>query len=201
MREGPRHPTKVAFILNPAAGHGRAARRWARAYRQVSVTCPDHVVWTTAGPGDGTRLARKALEAGYRALVAVGGDGTLGEVVNGYLDAPATLREGDAVATWPAGSGCDFAPLGGSGERERPTEKGLYVSYAPNESGSRPTEQDDPRCLSSAAPPGRPTHEGLPRSPDSSALPPGLVPNDAGLRARLTRLVSWGRVPGSPRPR
>jgi YegS/Rv2252/BmrU family lipid kinase len=30
-------------------------------------------------------------------------------VVNGYLDAPTTLRDGAAVTTWPAGSGCDFA--------------------------------------------------------------------------------------------
>jgi YegS/Rv2252/BmrU family lipid kinase len=109
MREGPLHQTKVAFILNPAAGHGRAARRWVRAYRQVVAACPDHVVWTTAGPGDGATLARKALEAGYTSLVAVGGDGTLGEVVNGYLEAPADLRDRAAVATWPAGSGCDFA--------------------------------------------------------------------------------------------
>jgi YegS/Rv2252/BmrU family lipid kinase len=109
MREGPLPWTKFAFILNPAAGHGRAARRWTRAYRQVTAACPDHVVWTTAGPGDGAVLARRALENGYTALVAVGGDGTLSEVVNGYLDAPDTLRNRAAVATWPAGSGCDFA--------------------------------------------------------------------------------------------
>ena len=109
MSEGRLPRTKVAFILNPAAGHGRAARRWARAYRQVAAACPDHVVWTTAAAGDGAVLARRALENRYTALVAVGGDGTLGEVVNGYLDAPSALREGAAVATWPAGSGCDFA--------------------------------------------------------------------------------------------
>jgi diacylglycerol kinase (ATP) len=109
MSEGPLDRTTVAFILNPAAGHGRAARRWARAYRQAAAACPDHVVWTTAGPGDGTVLARKALEAGYTTLVAVGGDGTLGEVVNGCLEAPADLRARAALATWPAGSGCDFA--------------------------------------------------------------------------------------------
>jgi YegS/Rv2252/BmrU family lipid kinase len=66
-------------------------------------------MWTTAGPGDGAVLARRALEEGCTVLVAVGGDGTLGEVVNGYLDAPDTLRNVAAVATWPAGSGCDFA--------------------------------------------------------------------------------------------
>jgi YegS/Rv2252/BmrU family lipid kinase len=66
-------------------------------------------MWTTAGPGDGAVLARRALEEGCTVLVAVGGDGTLGEVVNGYLDAPDVLRDRAALATWPAGSGCDFA--------------------------------------------------------------------------------------------
>jgi diacylglycerol kinase (ATP) len=66
------------------------------------------VVWTTAGPGDGAVLARRALESRYTTVVAVGGDGTLGEVVNGYLDAPEALRDRAALATWPAGSGCDF---------------------------------------------------------------------------------------------
>jgi hypothetical protein len=45
-------------------------------------------MWTTAGHGDAAVLARQALEQGCTALVAVGGDGTLGEMVNGYLDAP-----------------------------------------------------------------------------------------------------------------
>jgi diacylglycerol kinase family enzyme len=91
----------VAVIVNPAVDHGRAARRWARAYRQVAAACPDHVVWTTTGPGDGAALARRALERGYIVLVAVGGDGTLGEVVSGYLDAPPALRDGAAITTWP----------------------------------------------------------------------------------------------------
>jgi hypothetical protein len=81
-------------------------------------------------------------------------------------------------------------------------DPGTSPEPLPIESGSRPTEQDDTRYPKVATPPGRPTHGGLPpRTPDSSALPPDPVPNDAGLRTRLTRLVSWGRATGSPRPR
>lgn len=100
---------KTLFIVNPAAGHGRAARRWERARALATATSPDHAVWTTTAPGDAARLARRGLEAGFTTLVAVGGDGTLGEVVDGVLSAPAALLEPVAVATWPVGSGCDFA--------------------------------------------------------------------------------------------
>jgi diacylglycerol kinase (ATP) len=97
------------FIVNPAAGHGRAARRWARARARATTACPDAAVWTSTAPGEAASLARRGLEAGFTVLVAVGGDGTLGEVVDGVLAAPPALRAPAAVATWPAGSGCDFA--------------------------------------------------------------------------------------------
>ena len=40
----------------------------------------------TQGPGDATALTKRAVESGASILVAVGGDGTLNEVVNGFLD-------------------------------------------------------------------------------------------------------------------
>jgi hypothetical protein len=67
-------------------------------------------------------------------------------------------------------------------------------------SGGQPAEQDEPQRPRSTTPLGRPTHEGLPRTPDSSDPHPDLPPpEDAGLRARLTRLVGWGRASESPR--
>ena len=66
------------------------------------------IVWTKK-PGHGRELARAAVEAGVGLVVAVGGDGTLGEVVDGYLAAPEAARRGSCLATFPVGSGCDFA--------------------------------------------------------------------------------------------
>ena len=45
------------------------------------------VVELTTGPGDAGRLAREAVEAGFRTVVAGGGDGTVNEVVNGLAQA------------------------------------------------------------------------------------------------------------------
>ena len=63
----------------------------------------------TQGPGDATRFAREALESGARFLVAVGGDGTVHEVVNGMFDDEGKPIVPDAVlGVVAAGSGCDL---------------------------------------------------------------------------------------------
>ena len=97
------------FIVNPAAGHGRGRSRWEKGRRLAEKLWPGLQVADTERPGHGRELARAAILAGTELVVAVGGDGTLGEVVDGYLAAPETSRRRAVVATFPAGSGCDFA--------------------------------------------------------------------------------------------
>jgi diacylglycerol kinase (ATP) len=99
----------TVFIVNPAAGHGRAGRRWKAAYAAAARLRPSHRVVETQRPGHGRELARRSIEEGAKLLVAVGGDGSLGEVVDGFLSAPESARARAAVATFPCGSGCDFA--------------------------------------------------------------------------------------------
>jgi diacylglycerol kinase family enzyme len=63
----------------------------------------------TEGRGDASRFARDALESGGRFVVAVGGDGTVHEVVNGMFDDEGKPLVPDAVlGVVAAGSGCDF---------------------------------------------------------------------------------------------
>jgi YegS/Rv2252/BmrU family lipid kinase len=102
-------PDATLVILNPAAGHGRAAQRWARARAGLGSLGGDLTVWPTTRPGEGADLTRRGLAAGYRRLLAVGGDGTVSDVVEGYLGAPEAERADAAVGTWPIGSGCDVA--------------------------------------------------------------------------------------------
>lgn len=99
---------RTLFIVNPAAGHGRGEKRWAAARRRL-VGRGDWEERATQRPGHGAELSRRALEDGFEAIVAVGGDGTVAEAVDGYLSAPEALRARAAVGTWPAGSGCDLA--------------------------------------------------------------------------------------------
>lgn len=99
----------ACFVVNPAAGHGRGRARWAAVRRLARELWPDHEIRETESPGHGRELARLALDGGADTVVAVGGDGTLGEIVDGFLSCAPEKRAAAAVATFPAGSGCDFA--------------------------------------------------------------------------------------------
>jgi YegS/Rv2252/BmrU family lipid kinase len=114
---------RVLFIVNPAAGHGRGASRWREARAHAARLWPGHAEVVTERPGHGRELAHAAVLDGVELIVAVGGDGTLGEVVDGYLSAPESARRGAMVATFPAGSGCDFARHAGV-----PTEPGAWAA-------------------------------------------------------------------------
>ncbi len=101
-------------VVNPRAGHGRCGRRaggLANTLRRHGVRFD---LVTTREPGHATELARAGVEGGTRGLVAVGGDGTAYEVLNGAL-APATDRA-PHIAVVPFGTGNslirDLAPGG-----------------------------------------------------------------------------------------
>ena len=64
-------------------------------------------------PGHGAILAAEALRQGARHIIAVGGDGTVHEVANGLLDAPAETAADAALGVVPVGSGNDFAKIVG----------------------------------------------------------------------------------------
>ena len=97
------------LIANPSAGDGRepVLARLISALRERGVE-PDLVA--TAAPGHAARLAYQAAVEGRRLIVAIGGDGTVHEVVNGVLD-PATgapVGGQTVVGVVGAGSGSDL---------------------------------------------------------------------------------------------
>jgi diacylglycerol kinase (ATP) len=80
-------------VVNPAAGGGRCGRRAPEALAALA-TCLARSgdaleMAVTRVPGDATRIAREAFARGVRRFVAVGGDGTAFEVVNGLFPAAA----------------------------------------------------------------------------------------------------------------
>ena len=97
--------SKIAVIVNPAAHKGGAAKRWPAIHAALAARMGPFEPRFTAAPGDATVLARAALRGGARRFVAVGGDGTINEVVNGLLDPRGRLAEPDAVlCPVPAGT-------------------------------------------------------------------------------------------------
>lgn len=90
----------MRVLLNPTAGGGRAAREASRWLDGLGVD-----VRTTTGPEHATALVRAGREAGESVFIAVGGDGTLHEVVNGALSAGSGRP---TVGLLPLGTGNSF---------------------------------------------------------------------------------------------
>jgi len=95
-------------IANPSAGRadGSVLQRLLTALRTRGVH-PE--VTMTAASGHASTLARVAAEEGRRFVIAVGGDGTVHEVVNGLVDAATGRVRGDdpVLGVVAGGSGCD----------------------------------------------------------------------------------------------
>ena len=91
--------------MNRAANKGAAARRWAGIEAELAKRLGPIAPLFTAAPGHASELARAAIAAGARRLVAVGGDGTVNEVLNGMLDRDGRLSAPDSVlCPVPAGT-------------------------------------------------------------------------------------------------
>ena len=100
-------PRKVKLILNPIADMGRAWKT-ANDLRPIAQEFQGEVSWSgTVYPTHAIELARQAAEEGYDMVVAMGGDGTVHEVVNGLMQVPAERRP--ILGVVPIGSGNDFA--------------------------------------------------------------------------------------------
>lgn len=93
----------AVVIINPTAGRGRAGKQVPEIRRLLGAKAANWAWLYTQKRGDGQTLAREAAEAGTKLVVAVGGDGTLHEVVNGVLGTDAT------VGLIAYGTGNDFA--------------------------------------------------------------------------------------------
>lgn len=98
------------FVVNPKAGRGAGARAFAQVRPLLSAD--DAFAFTTC-VGDGERIAAEAAAAGHPIVVAVGGDGTINEVVNGLAG------EGfqPVLGILPAGGANDLAHSLGLPER------------------------------------------------------------------------------------
>jgi diacylglycerol kinase (ATP) len=99
---------KITFIVNPNAAMGSVSKAW----HQIEALARDRLglfqTRFTAGPGDATGLARQALIKGTDLIICVGGDGTLNEVVNGFMGEDGPIRPEALLGFIPLGTGCDF---------------------------------------------------------------------------------------------
>lgn len=109
MRSMSEKPRRVVFIVNPQSRGGATGRAWPALGVALREKAGDFGTYFTKEPNEATRLTRHALERGADVVVAVGGDGTTNEVVNGFFQENGELvRPGAALAVLPRGTGSDF---------------------------------------------------------------------------------------------
>ncbi len=97
-------------IVNPAAGGGRCGRRAPAVLERLRRSGIEVEARRTQAPRDATRIAREAFGEGYRRFLAVGGDGTCGEVVNGLAPHGLATTDGGraSLGVLPLGTGNSF---------------------------------------------------------------------------------------------
>ena len=94
-------------IVNPAAGGGRSRKLLSPALERLRAGGIEVQVAETRSPGEATEIARDAYKNGARKFIAVGGDGTTYEIVNGLY--PQALEgERPTLAFLPLGTGNSF---------------------------------------------------------------------------------------------
>lgn len=100
-------PHKIKLILNPMADMGRAWKV-ANDLRPIAQEFKGDLSWSgTVYPTHAIELAKQAAEEGCDLIIAMGGDGTVHEVMNGLMQVAAEKRP--VMAVVPIGSGNDFA--------------------------------------------------------------------------------------------
>lgn len=100
---------KTLFIVNPRAGAGRAGKQWERNEHFVRKHFETgYDVRYTEYPEHATSLTRIALQNGYERIVSVGGDGTLNEVLNGFIENNVPVNDRAVLGMIEFGTGSDF---------------------------------------------------------------------------------------------
>ncbi len=121
---------RTFVVANPTSGSSAVQREWGRVERRLKSALDEYNVAFTEGPGHATLLTREALRAGWEMVVAVGGDGTLNEVLNGFfepIDAEQTyerrdgwvIRKADTLTPINPDATLGIIPMGTGGDFRR----------------------------------------------------------------------------------
>ncbi|MBL9099624.1 MAG: diacylglycerol kinase family lipid kinase [Myxococcales bacterium] len=104
---------RTRAIVNPNSSHGRTRHNWPKMHQALEAAIGPVEVAFTDAQNAATALTRAALHDGVDLIIAVGGDGTVNEVVNGFFHPPTgpdntLIRPQAALALFTSGSGGDF---------------------------------------------------------------------------------------------
>ena len=98
----------ITVIVNPRSANGATARQWPRIRASVEARLGPVHIRMTGAPGHAAELALNAASAGAELVICVGGDGTLNEVINGFMTGRDRGFAVPLLGLIPRGTGCDF---------------------------------------------------------------------------------------------
>ncbi|MCP5464359.1 MAG: diacylglycerol kinase family lipid kinase [Deltaproteobacteria bacterium] len=100
---------RTFLIANPTAGHGQLKRQWKSRIQPFLKKELAHFDFEfTKNKAHATELTQQALQNGYNLIVAMGGDGTINEVINGFFEKGKNTHPEACLGILPFGSGGDF---------------------------------------------------------------------------------------------
>jgi YegS/Rv2252/BmrU family lipid kinase len=99
---------RAMVIADPRSAGGRTGKDWPRIWNAVKVALPDCAYIHATDPGEATVLAREAIRDGCELIVALGGDGTVGDVVGGFFDGDAVVNSDAVLGVLPCGESSDL---------------------------------------------------------------------------------------------
>lgn len=95
-------------IINPAAGNGQGKKKWAKINRLLQEAGIEFDHTFSVRRGHAAVIARNAARQGYRKIIAVGGDGTNNEVMNGIMKQQVVPSNEMTYSIIPVGTGNDW---------------------------------------------------------------------------------------------
>ncbi len=102
------HNQNWYIIANPAAGRRKVNRKLLLIEKLLQSNEIDYELVKTQKSGDGTILAKKGIQRGFRNILAIGGDGTNNEVINGIMEQNAVSSQSITYSLLPIGTGNDW---------------------------------------------------------------------------------------------
>ncbi|XP_022147219.1 sphingoid long-chain bases kinase 2, mitochondrial [Momordica charantia] len=109
----------LVFVVNPRGANGKTVKEWNKLVPYLRTRLSEHYnicESLTSGPCHAIDITREAIREGAEAVIAVGGDGTFHEVVNGFfwagkpvINNDGAARKPTALGLIPLGTGSDFA--------------------------------------------------------------------------------------------
>ncbi len=99
---------QAAVVINPASANGATGKNWPKIAAAIELEGLSFVHNFTKGHWDAADITRRYLQEGYELIIAVGGDGTANEVVNGFFIDEKPISNNAALGFISTGTGGDL---------------------------------------------------------------------------------------------